>query len=108
MSDLRLERFIELYSQVIELTVDYHNAHNSFVKFRHRDNARTVRRILKRLRIIQKEMMTLALEIYTIERKGIDEFKRIKKSMKDRRRGPPPVHKGKKNEQHNRTDESDA
>ena len=59
MSEL-LNKYKELHSLYIDLLVEYHNKHTDYVRKQTRQNTGDLRRVIKQMREVQKEMWDLA------------------------------------------------
>lgn len=73
------KKYQELYNELVSTVAAYHNRNQDF-KYRPSEmNVRELRRMLRELRTIEKEMGHLVLDIFTIEKKRRAEAKKLKK-----------------------------
>jgi hypothetical protein len=100
MSSPEFERYLTQYNDFISLVVDYHNRHQDFVHRITGEKAKNLKSILRKLRALEKDMITNVWDIYNIDKRGIEEAKRkkleireMRKKLNPPRRGRPPRNK---------------
>jgi hypothetical protein len=102
MSNEQLNKYKELYSQLVSHFVDLHNYHHTFINSPSSKNGVDTRKSIKRMIDIEKKMRQLSATVSREHRKNVKdgiraekkELARIKSLPK--KRGRPPT-KGKTN-----------
>jgi len=98
MSNKYLDRYKELYSEYIERAVNLHNYHKSFISVASYDIGLQVRKQLRAMVSLEKEMLKISRLAYQERLRLVREQRREEKAYKKanpQKRGPKP--KGTKN-----------
>lgn len=97
------KKYLELYNDLVSIVAAYHNRNQDF-KFRPSEiNAQDLRRMLRELRKIEKEMGHLVWDIFIIEKKRRAEARKLKKETDrlDKINNPKPKGRPKTKRENN-------
>lgn len=99
MSTEELEKYKALYSQFLEEVVNLHNAHYSFLKYSGRETKLKVRKIVKNIIKLQKDMYKGCSLAYNERRENSKEYFANKREDRAYRKANPlPKGRKKKND----------
>jgi hypothetical protein len=98
MSNPDFDRYKVLYNQMVTTIANYHNRHQDFCAKITEVGAQDLRRMLRELRRLEKEMGGLVWDAFVVDKKGIAEARRLKKELEALRKlnNPPRMGRPKK------------
>lgn len=94
MSTEQIDKYKELYSKYIELSVDLYNVHHQFVKTSGYRVAREFRQIMKEIQAVQRELVKSSRLAY---KEGLENFKTRKKLIKEQSKAERRKYYGRNN-----------
>jgi hypothetical protein len=101
MSNPKFDEYKEQYSKFVGIVVEYHNRHQDFVKNKSEISAQDLKRMLRQLRLLEKEMIANIWDAYIINKKGMKELLKMKQNRKEiNKRNPPPIQTPRKEKKH--------
>lgn len=91
----KLDKYKEIYNQFVTLVVEYHNCHQDYMKLISVPRMRNLRRILRELKAVEKQLFQYSFESHREQAEAISKRLRDKREARLAAKNGPPKKMGR-------------